>query len=107
MRADLGDVGGLGALALALFWVGRSIRADARLTRRFAELADKLEGRVARLERLVRRQRARISQLEAVLRQRGIPVPGWPAAVDDEDLDDELAGAERGAVLIPTPRSAP
>lgn len=107
MVPDVGDAGGLGALAIALFWVGRSIRADARLTRRFAALADKLERRVERLERLVRRQRARIAQLEDLLRGRGIPVPGWPVATDDEDLDDELAGADHGAVLIPTPRSAP
>lgn len=90
------DAGGLAALALALFFVARSIRADARFDRRLAQHSDRLEERIKVLEAKQVREERRRYQLEAILRAAGIPIPPWP---DDDTTDG-------GVVLIPRQRSA-
>lgn len=88
--------GGLLAVAVALFFIARSIRADARLTKRWSDLAHDLESRLNVMERALRRQRARTDQLEGILREAGLPIPPWP---------DDPEDASAGAVILPTPRS--
>lgn len=67
---------GLVTVALALFWLGRALRSDTRLSRR-------LEDRITKLETGQERDGRRIAQLENVLRAHGIPVPPWPITDDD------------------------
>lgn len=93
-----GDLGGLGALAVALFWVGLAIRNNARLTRMWRDTAEELSKRVATLERSYERERARRIQLEGALRDAGVPVP--PRRDDD---DAEPADHPAGGRLIAFP----
>lgn len=92
----IGDLSGLGALTIALFWVGMSIRANDQLTKRWRTTARELEQRVTKLERRYTRERNRRVQLERAMRAAGLILPPWPAhdvdpddPAQDEDLDPE------------------
>lgn len=101
------DVSGLAGFVVVLFWIARTIRQDARLTRRWQEIADDLrtansdlEDRVHRLERSWRRERTRRVQLEGVLRDAGMPLPSRPADDEDPDpLDDPAEQPHRGHLI--------
>jgi hypothetical protein len=95
--SSLLDLSGLAALAVALLWIGRTIRQDAHLTRRWQEIARELRdantelaGRVNRLERAYNRERRRRVQLEDVMRRAGLELPPWPADNDDPTNAAEL-----------------
>jgi len=85
--AQFADSGGLAALVIALFWIGISIRGDARMTRRWQAAATELEKRMRRLERQYDRERARRRQLEDVMRKAGMHLPLWSALDDAGDTN--------------------
>lgn len=100
MSGLLDGLGGLAALAVALIWIARTLWQDARLTRRWQDIANELDARVRKLERAYTRERSRRVQLEEVMRRAGMDLPPWPA--DDDDTDDEAPDDERRGRLITT-----
>lgn len=99
--AQLADGGGLAALAVALFWIGISIRGDARMTRRWQAAATELEKRMRRLERQYDRERARRRQLETVMRKAGMQLPAWPALDADDDDDPHPEPSTATVIQLP------
>jgi hypothetical protein len=68
--------GGFAAFVVALFGIGRAMRADN--AKRFDTYTRGLEVRVTALEKKLSLSEWRRYQLEAILRTAGLPIPPWP-----------------------------
>ncbi len=79
-------------------FAGRSVRADARLTRRFQAYSEQLEQRIGGLEHELGRERGRRVQLEDVMRAAGLTLPPW--------RPDNAGDVESPGLVIPLPRRA-
>lgn len=85
------SVCGLTAFVIALYGIGRAMRADN--AKRFDKYTNKLETRVKALEDKLNLSERRRYQLEEILRAAGLPIPPWP--------DPEFAQTEPPTVYVP------
>jgi hypothetical protein len=76
IRDLLVTLGGFTAFVVALFGIGRAMRADN--AKRFDAYTLGLEARVTALENKLNLSERRRYQLEAILRSAGLPIPPWP-----------------------------